>query len=739
MLSLRDLVAARDLYHLHLMDKQHVVATAVGRYLIRKSEPWPQAKGAAAAHDSRVARQKTKEPRTLANSEVRPYSWPCVLVFVDQWADLGSVGADFDAADVVPRTLAMPDGTRTPVCVVLAEPVEAPEYAPVSPRFPDQFIGGGYPIIADVQGEEHIASIGCLVTDGHDVYALTNRHVAGRPGEALSSAIGGERIQVGITSDKQLTRKLFGDVYPEWPGQNVYLNLDAGLIRIDDLTRWTAQVYGVGMMGRLADLSVDNISLRLIECPVRAFGAASGPLSGQIAALFYRYKSVGGAEYAADFLIGPRDAAAPLATRPGDSGTVWMLDLPDSDGGPRPIAMQWGGHAFVGPGGTTMAPYALATCLSTVCRLLDVDVVRDWNVGLLDYWGAVGHYTIATAAVGRINGKKYPRLKALLTANLERISFAAGTITRSSTSGLSTHQFVPLADVPDLAWKIGPYDRGNAEHPNHFADMDTPRAGGTLLDLCARNIEANVKVGVWRKYYTDVKDSGRGLLPFRVQQFYEEMVTDLKKPSPDFTRFVCAAGIASHYVGDACQPLHVSSWFNGDPTVTLPNPKAGGWNQPAKIPRGYGVHAAYEDDMVNFNIAAITAFVQADTRALPRVFKGGGGAARAMVRLILHTFTTIKPKDIVEAYVTIQQQQPTPSVAAAALWSQFGAQTNEIIAAGARALAVVWESAWAEGGGEARAPSNPTAFSESDLTAIYADPSFVPSKTLDHICEVIGC
>src|SRR4029077_17677502 len=73
MLSLRDLVAARDLYHLHLMDKQHVVATAVGRYLIRKSEPWPQSKSAAAAHDSRVARQQTKEPRTLANSEVRPY------------------------------------------------------------------------------------------------------------------------------------------------------------------------------------------------------------------------------------------------------------------------------------------------------------------------------------------------------------------------------------------------------------------------------------------------------------------------------------------------------------------------------------------------------------------------------------------------------------------------------------------------------------------------------------------
>jgi hypothetical protein len=35
LLSLRDLVAARDQFHLHLINKPHVVATAVGRYRIR--------------------------------------------------------------------------------------------------------------------------------------------------------------------------------------------------------------------------------------------------------------------------------------------------------------------------------------------------------------------------------------------------------------------------------------------------------------------------------------------------------------------------------------------------------------------------------------------------------------------------------------------------------------------------------------------------------------------------------
>src|SRR5262245_25320342 len=72
MLSLRDLVAARDAYHLHLMEKRHVVATAVGRYLIRSDEPWPQYLGEAAQIDRKIARQPKKERRTLYNSEVRP-------------------------------------------------------------------------------------------------------------------------------------------------------------------------------------------------------------------------------------------------------------------------------------------------------------------------------------------------------------------------------------------------------------------------------------------------------------------------------------------------------------------------------------------------------------------------------------------------------------------------------------------------------------------------------------------
>ena len=37
-LSVKDLVEARDMFHAHLINKKNVVATAVGRYLIRKND-----------------------------------------------------------------------------------------------------------------------------------------------------------------------------------------------------------------------------------------------------------------------------------------------------------------------------------------------------------------------------------------------------------------------------------------------------------------------------------------------------------------------------------------------------------------------------------------------------------------------------------------------------------------------------------------------------------------------------
>ena len=226
----------------------------------------------------------------------------------------------------------------------------------------------------------------------------------GAPGTRIDAIVGRNRVSIGTSATSQLTRKFFTELYPGWPGKDVYVDLDIGLIEVDDVNQWTTQVYGVGEIGQLADLDVSNISLRLIGCPVRAHGAASGDMRGEICALFYRYKSVGGFEYVADVLIGPaRDR--PVGTHPGDSGTLWLTDVQGDKLGPQPIALQWGGQVFLDRT-ERRSSYALATFLSTVCNQLDVTLLRDWNIGLPDYWGAVGHYSIATKACGIIRNPK---------------------------------------------------------------------------------------------------------------------------------------------------------------------------------------------------------------------------------------------------------------------------------------------------------------------------------------------
>src|SRR5262249_33014285 len=94
-LSLQDLVEARDLYHMQLMTHANVVATALGRYRIRIDDSWPNERD----------HRKGTYPRRLDNSEVRPYSWPCVLVFVREWKEVDELE---DPGQLVPKTLYMP-------------------------------------------------------------------------------------------------------------------------------------------------------------------------------------------------------------------------------------------------------------------------------------------------------------------------------------------------------------------------------------------------------------------------------------------------------------------------------------------------------------------------------------------------------------------------------------------------------------------------------------------------------
>jgi len=736
-LSLTDLLFARDQFHVHLMHKTHVVGTAVGRYLVRKEL---------------ATGNGPKPPRTLENSEVREYSWPCVLVFVSEWIEEGEFGPGrrADYSDFIPQTIYLPDGRSVPICVVLAPLVES-RPAPIdwaSLPFPSLQISPGYTVITDaVQGISRVASIGCMVSDGHKLYAVTSRHVAGRKGEKLFTYLGRTRTQIGVASDLQLGHVPFQKAYDGWPGRNVFVNVDVGLIEITDARQWSPSIYGIGRLGPLADLSIYNLALNLIDKPVRASGAASGALFGKIAALFYRYKAVGGFEYVADFLIGSRDDT-PLITHPGDSGTVWVTESDEVELDRAPIGVQWGGAVFSASSGATRMPFALATNLSTVCRELGVDLVRSSELASFEYWGAVGHYTIGSFACDQVQDAN---LRSLMQANRQRIAFKHEDITKkvndvtitSGVEGIKTPRFIPLADVPDKVWKKvktdkSAYGRRGPENPNHYADIDLATQGQKSLDDQTPNAKA-LKVQTWKAYYDAIgfKDvSQRGCLPFRVWEIYKSMVQFVT--AKDVSSFVAAAGVLAHYIGDACQPLHGSYVDDGDP---FRNPDGTKATKMLAHSKGFasGVHMAYEDHMLDDKVGTLLKKLDQElgTKHGMALVSGGQEAGYATIELMRRTRKTIAPIKIVDKYGSLGLPPKTNAaeqhLAADKLWAAFGTGTVKVMADGCKTLAMLWDSAWKEGNGQHIAASALDEVSPKTLRDIYEKQAFLKSVQLDDI------
>jgi hypothetical protein len=331
-LSIRDLIEARDQFHVHLMNKKNVIATAIGRYLIRLSDLDENGKYIPSPDNTNVQKPK----RTLDNSVVIDISWPCVLVFVEQWQaelDLLKEGGQ----NIVPKTIYMPDGRMVPICIVEAarEQVVTSDIDLNQVRFPDNLIGGGFPLLMHSQGVDWVATVGCLVADGHRYYALTNKHVTGEGGEIVYSRFGADRRRIGVASGKTLGKVDFSRLYDGWISRNLLVNCDVGLVEIDDLTRWKTDIVGLGSIGECYDLNTMNMDLSLIaehkvekgqilpgNGRVVGYGAFSGRIEGELLAFFYRYKSVGGKEFVSDFLIGGRDGR-PLPVHHGDSGALW--------------------------------------------------------------------------------------------------------------------------------------------------------------------------------------------------------------------------------------------------------------------------------------------------------------------------------------------------------------------------------------------------------------------------------
>ena len=766
-LSLKDLIEARDLYHFHLMSKANVVGTAVGLYLIRDEENWPQAPG-----EGFRPRYKPTSWRTFANSHVRDYSWPCILVLVREWvdeADFGKPGKP-PPSQIVPTRLYLSDGRVVPICTVCAPPVPQQDGPAIEPiTWPQATFGGGLPLYVDVQHETHLATIGCLMSDGHTTYALTARHACGEPGTEVSARLRDGLSRIGVSTDKQITRKLFSEVYPALPMRQTWLGLDVGLVRVDDAGDWTPNVYGLPPIKPLFDVYEQNLSLRrLVDHPVVAMGAASGLLQGRIKGMFYRYRSVGGFDYVSDFLIAP--AGARTGAHHGDSGALWHLQMPGPDGKEdnrplperdlRPLAIEWGAQVFAESG--QRSTYSVATSLSNVSKILDVELVVEGSDGVSGTWGAVGHYSIGTLAIDLVKNSK---LKAFLQANADSISLPLDNLTKEpKNKDLIASGFVAMADVPDIVWKqfpsphlnrkgddigvpggrdtksAGPRSTG-PEHPNHHCDADMPFAGSpTLSDACLANPDL-LTAANWNAYFDtfpeQVDELHRGILPFRVWQHFERM-KDYAANDPD--KFIAAAGTLAHYVGDASQPLHGSTMADGIPSEEpdIPRDSSRKDNQGNKLPafRGEGVHSVYETQMINMAARKRLLFDEirknlgAD-HGMPLV-GDGRSAALATLATMRDVANILPPRRLVDVYE--ESFAPGSASHVQALWDAFSDETGKVMALGVRTLAMIWDAAWKAGGGD----TNHGRIEPGILRGHYENPNFLRSVTVNEIEDEIA-
>lgn len=718
-LSVKDLVEARDLFHVHLINKRNVVATAIGRYLIRTSD---------IDKNGRYAPQKTKPPRTLQNSVVIDISWPCILVFVDSWEDTEEL-AKRNASDIVSKEIFLPDGRIVPICVVYAPKLEKTNttVSLSQIRFPDNVLGGGFPVYIKSQGETQIATIGCIVTDGHTYYALTNKHVTGDANENIYTIQGNSEVKIGNSVSKTLGKIPFSVLYENWESKHIIVSCDAGLFRIDNINDWKTDVLGIGTMGTIIDINTRNLTLGLLAehdvingkrlhsktGNVVGYGAYSKKVEGEILALFYRYKSVGGKEYVSDFVIQGRNGQ-PLSVQHGDSGFLWHLELKETTNKTyHPIALHWGQHQIISNSVESNFSFSLSTSVSNICRELDVEIVRGWNIDNDYSWGKLGHYKIAAKACEIVTNKK---LKKLLMANQGNISFTDTDIENGLMKELNSDTFCALADVPDIVWR----KFRKLDDANHFADMDESYEevmnGKSLMDLCKNN-EKNVDIDFWNDFYQQLEDhkqedkpAKRGALPFRIWQAFNLMVGYLKQKK--VAEFICIGGIVSHYLGDACQPLHISHLHHGTP------------GKEDEI----DVHSVYETKMLDrYNTEVLTLLNSKFNDPKKYVhYQTGRDAAFATIKMMNKIISKIlSPEEIIDVFNETGGRGRIPN-----MWDKLHVRTINTMTEGTLNLGLFWESAWKEGNGDALPETSLKKISETKLMELYNNKLFFPAYRL---------
>ena len=106
----------------------------------------------------------------------------------------------------------------------------------------------------------------------------------------------------------------------------------------------------------------------------------------------------------------------------------------------------------------------------------------------------------------------------------------------------------------------------------------------------------------------------------------------------------------------------------------------------------------------------------------------GKDAALRIIALMRETVDHFPPMEVVESWRNSSGQGHYDK-----MWQDLGDKTATTIANGAHVLAILWQSVWVHGNGDAISDSQLIGLDKDKLMALYVDPKNVPAITLDDV------
>jgi hypothetical protein len=215
------------------------------------------------------------------------------------------------------------------------------------------------------------------------------------------------------------------------------------------------------------------------------------------------------------------------------------------------------------------------------------------------------------------------------------------------------------------------------------------------------------------------------------------MVSYLK--NEDVLRFVAAAGVMAHYVGDASQPLHCSFMHHGKPPMKsfegreYPVPRDSDEFKEFKKSREAQIHSIYEEAMLEVDTVTLLTGVD-DSLGNMDLPTGNGintghDAGVAVIQLMQRSQDRLTPTEIIDA----DDPSLSARARAEALWgkAKIKQATIESLADSVWVLAGLWAAAWKVGGGKNLDPNKLVELDQNKLNdLVRKDRRFVPSLSL---------